>query len=123
MTKEQISAWLHEYVSPNGMPGDFTPSEVMAILEEFQRTPSPSGSLEEAAKEYAATGWRMIDGGAKEYNEEIYNAVLYGASLSRPSIDIVDELRKAIPPYVSLTAQNGWTDCCNKLQELLNQSK
>lgn len=40
---------------------------------------------------------------------------------SRPSIDIVDELRK-LNPYQSETKE-GWKKCCDKLQELLTQQK
>lgn len=51
------------------------------------------------------------------------------AQSSRPSIDIVDELRKANPHKGSAARVTksfmsvGWNECCDKLQELLNQSK
>lgn len=42
---------------------------------------------------------------------------------SRPSIDIVDELRKANPYIEPVREDETWNDCCDKLQELLNQKE
>lgn len=82
--------------------------------------------LQEAAKEYAATGWFMIDGGAKEYDQGKYDGFLAGAAYvkggSNITADVMMDVYRTVQVDGSIKEEDKLSTTFRWIYELVQES-